>query len=62
MNLSKYYSKLIITPLELEIKHIKKNINKKNNLTKKIDKKYLSILQSLLINYYKKYYNLNNID
>ena len=59
MNLFKYYSILIINPLELEIKHLKRKINKPFSLTKNIDKKYLSILESLLLKHYKNYYKLN---
>jgi len=58
MNLSKDYSNLVITPLEQEIKYIKKRLNKKYNPTKELDKKYLSILQKDLNEYYKKYYEL----
>ena len=62
MNLFKYYSFLVIEPIEQEIKKIKKRINKKINLTRDIDKKYLSILQNDLLKYYEKFYNLKEID
>ena len=59
MNLSKYYSLLIITPLEKEIKFLKRKINNKYNPTKELDKKHLAILQQILKKYYKNYYYLH---
>ena len=59
MDLKKYYSDLIITKLELEIKNTKKEIQQ-SKLTKEINKEYLKKLQDLLQQYYKKYYELNN--
>ena len=60
MEIKKYYYNLIIMPLELEIKAIKKKLNKKINFTREIDKEYLSKLQTMLHYYYQRYYELNN--
>ncbi|MBQ8892660.1 MAG: hypothetical protein IJ068_07355 [Bacilli bacterium] len=62
MNLYIYYSNLIIEPLEKEIKYLKRRINKKINLTRNLDKHNLVILQTLLLDFYKRYYILKEID
>ena len=60
MNTFYYYDKLIINPIEQEIKLTKKKLNKKFNFNKKRDLEYLNYLKKKLNFYYKKYYLLKN--
>ena len=60
INYKKNYFITIITQLELEIKDLKKKLNKKINITKEQDLEHLNKLQIILQEYYKKYYELNN--
>ena len=55
MEVLELYSKLIIEPLEREIKNLKIKINnKKISFTRDIEKKYLKKLEKLLFFYYGK--------
>ena len=62
MNLAKDFSNNIIEPLEIEIKNVKRKINKKLKLTREINKNQLQLLQNLLIKDYQIFYKLQQLE